>query len=175
MQLNEAGAKLIQYYEKCILTAYPDPASALAQRCRHDGFALPDYKFVTDWAEWDGKPWTIGWGHTPANPGQVITQAKADIIFDADTMLIGDEVLKVLDGLGFDPNENEYAALVSFAYNLGIKPLKDIIRVMDFPKCNMQAFANTFLQYNHAKGVVLAGLTRRRNAEKALFLLKPVT
>ena len=68
-------------------------------------------------------------------------------------------------------NDNEFGALVSFAYNLGLGNLgkSTLLKLLNSnqPKTKV---AEEFLKWNKAAGKELAGLTRRRQAEKALFL-----
>jgi lysozyme len=94
--LNPAGVALIQSFESCRLTAYPDPGTG-------------------------GAPWTIGWGHTGAEvcPGLIWTRTQADAAFFYDAMHECDAV-EVLAPVSTD---NQFAALVSFAYNEGPRKL----------------------------------------------------
>ena len=66
--------------------------------------------------------------------------------------------------------QNQYDALVDFAYNLGVANLASSTLLK---KVNAKLFneaAEQFPRWNKAGGVVLTGLTKRRNAEKDLFL-----
>jgi len=68
-------------------------------------------------------------------------------------------------------NDNEYAALVSFAYNVGWQALeKSTLMKLLNAGTPRSAVADQFLRWDKAGGKVLAGLTRRRQAERALFL-----
>ena len=60
--------------------------------------------------------------------------------------------------------------MVSFAFNLGTGALAHSTLLRDLNVGNYQAAADQFLRWNHAGGRVLAGLTRRRQAERKLFL-----
>jgi lysozyme len=62
------------------------------------------------------------------------------------------------------------AALVSFVYNLGPGPLCNGAPGRYFRAGNIVAGCNSLLAYDHAAGRRLAGLTRRRQAERALCL-----
>lgn len=105
--------------------------------------------------------WTIGWGHTGSvKAGQTITQAQADDFLKKDLA----KFEKAVNDLGRSFNENQFSALVSFAYNCGVKNLKKL--------CSGRSdaeIATKMLLYNKAGGKVLAGLTRRRKAENALY------
>ncbi len=64
----------------------------------------------------------------------------------------------------------QFDALVSFSFNVGIGAFSTSTLLK---KLNQKAYgeaANQFLRWNKAGGKILAGLTRRREAEKSLFL-----
>ena len=115
--------------------------------------------------------WTIGWGHTgkvgdkPIVSGMKITQKQADDILKQDLVKFENYV----SALKRDFNENQFSALVSFCYNCGPKSLQTLCK----NRTNAQ-IADAMLKYNKAKGKVLTGLTKRRKAERELYLT-PVT
>ncbi len=82
---------------------------------------------------------------------------------DKDCVLV-EQMVKVVI------NDNQFAALVSFAYNVGTAALAASTLLKKLNSGDMQAAADQFLKWDHAAGVVLKGLTRRRQAERALFL-----
>ena len=137
MKLSKCGADMIKRYEGLRLTAYKAHKSEVF--------------------------WTIGYGHYGADVGQgaVITRAKADELFDKDIK----KFELAVDKLHLDLNQNQYDALVSFAYNCGAANLKRLVSGR-----NKQQIADAILLYNKAGGQVLSGLTRRRKEERALFL-----
>jgi lysozyme len=159
------AAKLIQKFEGCakkipsgLVVAYPDPASG-------------------------GAPWTIGWGSTGADvrPGTVWTQAQCDARLLHDLVSVyGPEVAKFTRG--HDTTPNEFAALVSFAYNVGCdddadaiaEGLGDSTLLRLHNAGNKRAAADQFLKWNKArvrgKMVPMCGLTDRREAERELYL-----
>ena len=67
-------------------------------------------------------------------------------------------------------NDNQFGALVSFCYNLGVDSLRTSSLLRDLNAGNISGAAEEFLKWNHAGGITIAGLTRRRQAERALFL-----
>lgn len=108
---------------------------------------------------------TIGWGHTAnVKAGQTITQAKADEYLMKDLA----KFEKAVNDLKRDFNENQFSALVSFAYNCGVGNLKSLCKGRSEAE-----IGSKMLLYNKASGKVLAGLTRRRMAENKLYN-KPV-
>ena len=110
--------------------------------------------------------WTIGWGHTGnVKAGQIITQAKADEYLMKDIA----KFEKAVNALGIDFNENQFSALVSFAYNCGTGNLKKLCNGRTKPE-----IGSKMLLYDKAGGKSLAGLARRRKAENGLYN-KPIT
>lgn len=138
------GLALIKEFEGCKLQAYPDPGTG-------------------------GDPWTIGWGHTGSDvyPGLVITQAKADELFEKDMQKFIDGVAKLVK---VPMTNGQYGALVSFAYNCGLGALQNSTLLKKFNIGDVQGAADQFPLWNKAAGKVMAGLTRRRKAERELFL-----
>lgn len=116
---------------------------------------------------------TIGYGHYghDVKAGQVITEAQADAFLRSDlaTAVTG------VNGLVKVPlNQNEFDALVSFAFNCGYQALKGSSLLADLNAKNYAGAGQEFGKWIHgAGGVILQGLVDRREAEKELFL-KPV-
>lgn len=116
---------------------------------------------------------TIGYGNTfyesghKVQMGDVITEERAKVLFAyiADSFAI-----QVRQALKVKLNENQFSALVCFAYNVGIANLRSstlLKKVNEKPTdTNIQA---EFLNWNKAGGKVLNGLTRRREHEAHLY------
>lgn len=113
---------------------------------------------------------TCGYGHTAgltrAMVGTPITQAQAEAYLKADL----EKFEKAVDALGLKLNQNQHDALTSFAFNCGVGNLKKLCEGRTLPQ-----IADKMLAYNKAGGKVLAGLTRRREAERTLFLMGTVS
>lgn len=104
---------------------------------------------------------TIGYGHTKGvKSGQTITREQAEGFLRED---VG-EAEGAVHRLGFALNENQFSALVSFTFNLGVGGLQKLV------SHGFENIAERILLFDHAGGKKLAGLTRRRQAERALFL-----
>lgn len=178
IKINTAGIELIRRFEGCRLSAYPDPASPLAAEMRK----LKSLR-AKDWHKLPGDPWTIGWGSTgidPFNkdedgncrmigPTTVWTQAQCDQRNLEHIQEFGEKVLKLIrdkDSL----TENQFAALVSFAYNVGVGNLAKSTVMFYVNRKKWNEAADELLKWNKAQGKVLDGLTRRREAERRLFL-----
>lgn len=138
MKTSENGINLIKKFEGCQLKAYKCAAGV----------------------------WTIGYGHTAGvKSTNVITEAKAEEYLKKDLEKFEKNVEKY--NAKYKWNQNEFDALVSFAFNIGSidKLTADGTRSRD-------VIAEKILLYNKANGKVLAGLTKRREAERELFLKK---
>lgn len=156
MAVNKATLDLITEFEGFVPNWYADPAH---------GWKVP----------------TAMYGHTNAtgNPPFYKSEADRKVKFTKEQ---GIETLK-LDLSGYEAsvkkavkvplNENQYGALVSFTYNLGAGNLTKSTLLKKLNAGDYAGAANEFGKWNKAGGKVMAGLTRRRAAEKALFL-KPV-
>lgn len=108
--------------------------------------------------------WTIGYGHTQGvQPGQTITQAQAEQMLAADLGKYESNVNKY--NAKYKWSQSEFDALVSFAYNIG-----SIDKLTAGGTRSRQEIADKMLLYNKANGKVLSGLTRRRQAERELFI-----
>ena len=143
MKISQRGIDLIKGFEGCVLHAY---------KC------TPSEEY-----------YTIGYGHYGADvkPDQTITKTIAEVML-RDDLIKYETLVNIYSGYNF--NQNEYDALVSFAYNIGsIKQLtKDGTRTK-------AEIANAMLLYTHdSAGNELEGLVRRRKAEHDLFI-EPVT
>ncbi len=140
MKINARGLAIIKKWEGCSLTAYKCPANV----------------------------WTIGFGHTgDVKEGQVITQHQADTILDYDLDRFEEGVANLLRGT--KPTENQFSALVSFAFNVGLAALTNSTLLKKYRRGDLEGAANEFARWNKAGGKTLAGLTKRRADEAALF------
>lgn len=134
MIISEKGIELIKKYEGCRLSAYRCPAGV----------------------------WTIGYGHTlNVKPGDVITQKQADDFLKEDLKRFESHVSSY-NKYGW--TQNEFDALVSFAFNIG-----NITGLTSAGTRSKAQIADAILLYVRAKGVVLPGLIKRREEEHALF------
>ena len=136
MHIADKGLALIKAREGCRLAAYLCPA---------------------------GK-WTIGYGHTAGVvQGMTITQAQADAFLKQDIEKFEKLVEKY--NTKYNWNQNEFDALVSFAFNIG-----SIEQLTAKGTRDRATIAAKLLEYTKAGGKVLPGLLKRRKEEQALFL-----
>ena len=111
--------------------------------------------------------WTVGFGNTShAKKGQKITQTQAEAWLKEDLKAAENAVEKWQAHYSF--NENEASALISFTFNCGAGSLNNLVKNGSRTKAEIARYITL---YNKGiNGKVLAGLTRRRKAEKELFL-----
>lgn len=117
--------------------------------------------------------WTIGWGHTGYVPckgknvcaGMILTDTQATELLKNDLKKFEDKVNKY--NSKYNWNQNEFDAMVSFAFNLG-----SIDQLTANGTRSKSIIVDKILAYNKAGGRVLNGLTTRRKAERELFLKK---
>lgn len=115
---------------------------------------------------------TIGYGHTGPDvvPGMMISEARAEKLLCDDLSNAGYAVSRYVTT---PINDNQFTALASFVFNLGAGALHGSTLLAKLNAGDFAGAADQFLRWDHANGVVLEGLTRRRVAERELFLKEP--
>ncbi|MBH3360774.1 lysozyme [Pseudomonas guariconensis] len=112
--------------------------------------------------------WTIGYGTTRGvNAGMKISKEQAERMLLNDVQRFEPEIERLV---GVPLSQNQWDALVSFTYNLGAANLESSTLLRKLNAGDYAGAADQFQRWNKAGGKVLAGLTRRREAERALFL-----
>ena len=113
--------------------------------------------------------WTIGYGHTgpDVKAGMTITQQQAEQLLINDLARFNNGVNALVQTR---INQNQFDALISFSYNLGLGSLQQSTLLRLLNAGNFQAAADQFPRWDRAGGKEVAGLLARRNAERALFL-----
>jgi lysozyme len=97
-----------------------------------------------------------------------MTQEQADALLMKDIARFQDGVNKLVT---YKPlTQNQFDSLVDFAFNLGLGNLGSSTLLRKLNAGDVKGAADEFLRWNRAGGQVLAGLTRRRQAERDLFL-----
>jgi lysozyme len=116
-----------------------------------------------------GDPWTIGWGTTgpDVRRGVTWTQQQCDERFTADLNRFAEGVARIIGDAA--TTQHQFDAMVSFAYNLGQGNLLKSTLLRKHKAGDFAGAANEFRKWNKAAGRVMAGLTRRRAAEAALY------
>ena len=112
--------------------------------------------------------WTIGYGFTlGVQPGDTITKEQAKRRLARELESYEAAVMRACTN---EPNQNEFDALVCFAFNVGASGMAKSSVIKAHNRGDHQAAARAFSLWNKAGGKVWPGLTRRRAAEAALYL-----
>lgn len=113
--------------------------------------------------------WTIGYGHTAGvKEGMTITKEEADRLFDDEIEQFERWIRPMVANVPL--NQNQYDALVSFAYNAGVNALKTstlLRKVKANP--NDPSIRAEFMKWIYAAGKKLKGLENRRKAEADFY------
>lgn len=127
----------------------------------HEGLRLNAYRCP-------GNVWTIGYGHTKSvMPGMRITEARAVELLKLDLQVYEDAVNNLVKAT---LNQNQFDALVSFTFNVGVGALGNSTLLKLLNDGSYKSAADQFLRWVHGGGQKLPGLVRRRNEERSLFL-----
>ena len=111
--------------------------------------------------------WTIGYGRTRnVKEGDRITEAQAerDLLEELEEFKH-----QVLNSVKVELKQNELDALTSWTYNLGVGNLKSSTLLKKLNAGNKSEVPAEMIRWNKANGKVLAGLTKRREAEAELW------
>lgn len=149
-RVSQAGIDLVKSFEGFSAKPYPDPGTG-------------------------AKPYTIGYGTTYYPDGRLVTMQDPAITEEQAleylTYEVNEKAAAVEKMVKVQLNDNEFAALVSFAYNVGSGNLQGstLLKMLN-ANADKTAVGDQFLRWNKANGNVMPGLTRRRQAERSLFL-----
>lgn len=138
-RINAAGLALIKSFEGSKLTAYKCPADV----------------------------WTIGYGSTGSHvtPGKRITEAEAETLLLDDLERFEADVAKAAPRA----TDGQFAAMVALAFNVGLSAFGGSTLLKLHNAGDYAGAAAQFGRWDKAGGRVLAGLTRRRLAERMLY------
>ncbi|HAU4295918.1 MULTISPECIES: lysozyme [Serratia] len=145
MQVSNKGISLIKQFEGCELNAYQDSVGV----------------------------WTIGYGWTQPvdgrkiGSGMLIDQATAERLLKCGLVQYEQGVNQLVKVI---ITQGQFDALVSFAYNLGLRSLSASTLLRKLNAGDQQGAADEFGKWVNAGGVRLNGLVKRREAERKLFL-----
>jgi lysozyme len=148
-QINKAGIDLIKSFEGLKLSPYLCSAK------------IPTIGYGTTFYE-DGRKVSL--------QDSPITETRAEQLLAIHLNTFAAKVEKMVT---VSMTDNQFAALCSFAYNCGPANLASSTLLKKMNKQDYAGAAGEFEKWNKAGGKVLAGLTRRRQAEKALFMHSP--
>ena len=133
---------------------------------RYEGFRSKPYKCPAN-------VWTIGYGSTFYINGEKVSQHDSEIseTFASELLenVLNDFATKVDKVIKVSLNQNQFDALVSFTYNIGIGAFTKSTLLKKLNNVDFQGASNEFVRWNKANGKVLNGLTKRRIDEQKLF------
>lgn len=138
MKISNNGINLIKSFEKLRLKAYK-PTKA-------------------------EKKYTVGYGHYGVSADTVITEKDAEALLRMDIGYAEDELNK----LKIDFNQNQFDALCSFIFNVGVGNFKNSTMYRRLSQGNKN-IADQFGRWVYQNGIVLKGLVRRRAQEAQLY------
>lgn len=140
MKLNQDGINLIKSFESCSLKVYKDIRGLN----------------------------TVGYGHRTDLPeGTVINVQEAETLLEND---LSNVCKQLNEYLKIPLSDNQYSALVSFVFNLGIGEFANSTMLKMINAGGINPAAQQFERWDMAGDKVVDGLLRRRLAEKALYL-----
>ena len=145
--INRETVEHVKRWEGLKLTAYPDPGSR------------------------DGTPWTIGYGHTSdgflkVTRGLTISPKQAEEALEYD---LNETAAKVDELVKVELSDNQFGALVSFAFNVGLGAFAKSTLLRKLNKGEYAAVPSELARWTKNDGKVMAGLVNRRAAEAGLW------
>lgn len=142
--IPDAAVTFIAKHEGKRLKAYPDPASG-------------------------GDPWTVGYGHTGSDvrPGVTITEAQARTFLRKDLLIAGARIEARIGSVIHELTENQYAALLSFVFNVGASPSWTIWKRLKARQFDQ--VPGELMKFVNAAGKKMNGLVKRRAEEVKLW------
>ena len=142
-KVSQEGIDHIKRWEGFRAEAYPDPGSK------------------------NGLPWTIGYGHTAtARKGMVITKEEGERLLKIDLT----KVEKAVSDLVKVPlSDNQFAALVSFAFNIGTEAFRKSTLLKKLNAGDYSSVPSELARWKYNDGKVMDGLINRRASEAGLW------
>ena len=142
MNFSASGMQFKKLVESCKLVAYPDPGSK------------------------DGKPWTIGYGHTGPEVAEGLswTQEKADQVLIDDSAIRARRVARLVT---VSIHQGQFDALVDFEFNTGALASSTLLK-----KVNAKDYAGAraeFARWIYNDGKAMLGLRRRALGRQLLW------
>lgn len=150
------------------------PEIAVAFVKQHEGLVLRVYddarpKLTLSPGEEPVGALTAGYGHTgpDLHPGLAVTQEKAEVWLRADLETAARRLSERIGAVVDDLTEHQYAAIMSFVFNVGAEPGWTIWKVLK--RRQFDQVPLELMKFVNARGRKILGLVRRRAAEVALW------
>lgn len=153
--INDEGRNKIKGWEALILYAYDD-----FDKGSKKIFIKPGMKVKGTL--------TIGWGHTGSDvtPGLEITQEQAEAFLSED-LAPAERAVSTL--VTVELSDNQFAALVSFTFNVGVTAFKTSSLLRKLNAGDYNAVPSELMKWTKSKGQQMTGLVNRRSAEAGLW------
>lgn len=158
MRTSDEGIKLIKHFEGCYYKPYLCPALLWTVGYGHVLYAEQNRLPLQQ-----RKQWTLNSGDQRS-----WTQEEVDDLLRKDLLRFENGVCRLLSTVSL--TQNEFDALVSFSFNLGLGTLQRSTVRSALLRGDKEVAMETLLKYCRAGGKVLRGLQLRREAEANLFL-----
>lgn len=158
MQASERGIELIKSFEG--FRTFPYFCSAKLHTVGYGHVLYPDQARLKtpERASYPLKP----------EHNRIWDADEIDALLEADLLRFSSGVLRLCPAAA--DNQCHLDAMVSFSFNVGLGSLQSSTLRQRYNRFDYDGAADEFLKWNKAGGKILAGLTRRRAAERALFL-----
>lgn len=145
--VNRETIEHVKRWEGLKLTSYPDPGSR------------------------DGNPYTVGYGHTSdgflkVTRGLTISPKQAEDALEFD---LNETAAKIDELVKVDLSDNQFGALVSFAFNVGTAAFAKSTLLKKLNKGDYASVPGELARWNKNDGKVMQGLVNRRAAEAGLW------
>ena len=145
--VNRETIEHVKRWEGLKLTAYPDPGSR------------------------NGEPWTVGYGHVSdgflkVTRGLTITVAQAEAALEFD---LNETAAKVDELVKVELSDNQFGALVSFAFNVGLRAFGKSTLLKKLNTGDYAAVPGELAKWVNNDGKKMQGLVNRRAAEAGLW------
>lgn len=145
--VNRETIEHVKRWEGLKLTAYPDPGSR------------------------DGTPYTVGYGHTSdgflkVTRGLTISPKQAEDALEFD---LNETAAKVDDLVKVELSDNQFGALVSFAFNIGLGAFAKSTLLRKLNAGDYAAVPGELAKWVNNDGKKMQGLVNRRAAEAGLW------
>jgi len=138
-------------------------------------------ELITTFEGFSAKPYlcpagvaTIGYGSTRYTDGCAVSMRDDSISYFEAEELLKETLSEYEDAINkyvtIAVNQKQFDALVSFTYNVGIGNFKKSTLLKKLNNSEINGASKEFLKWDKVNGKKLAGLTKRRNAERELFL-----
>lgn len=157
MRTGEAGIKLIKHFEGCHYKPYLCPANLWTIGYGHVLYPEQARLKMDKRKQWELMP----------HDNRKWSQEEVDDLLRKDLLRFENGLRRLLPSVPL--KQNQFDALVSFSFNLGLGTLQRSTVRSALLRGDEETAIDVLLKYRRAGGKILRGLERRRAAEADLF------